>query len=101
MTIPYRDKFKQFNDLKNQVFSSVVQSRGIQNPRIVIHWSQIVGEDIAKKYRPIKMTSKGDLITLFVAPKSIKERMEFTYFSEQISSFVSRYIGTSVSVKLI
>jgi hypothetical protein len=105
MTIPYRNYFKKISTALQNVLSSDIKSKGFTDARIILHWVDIVGEDIAKQCVPshVSKGSTGRECILWLKGDDLSIKFQFQYLKSTIAKRIELYLGNKIftDIKMI
>lgn len=68
-----------------------IRKRGFAEPRIIAEWERIVGPDLARTSRPVKLTERSGALTIKVGDGATAMRL--THMTIQITERVNAYFG--------
>ena len=92
-TIPFKEKFVSIKDAATKAMSKVFKDRGFTNNNIIIEWNNIVGDEMAAKYKPAKITDYNKKITLYLDSVTLKDRQHIIYNQSIIIEKVNQFLG--------
>ena len=97
MTVSYREPFSRFDKRLPSSITKALEKRGFASPEIIIKWPSIVGDDLAAKYSPSKITrGVNNSLVLELASKDPSCIYRFPYVRSEIVEKINFYFGRLV-----
>ncbi len=85
--------FKKIEDVIDQTILPISQKFGKVESLMIMHWRDIVGEEIAKNSEPCKFTYENEKRTLHLMVQNSSQVLIVTHMSQQIIEKITSFFG--------